>query len=81
VHQFGFSSSPYDTTLFIHRSDTGMILFLLYVDDMIINGDDHFDTYDFKQFLHQKFEMKDLGHLSYFLSLEVFSDSTGYYLF
>ena len=58
-----------------------MILFLLYVDDMIINEDDHFGTYDFKQFLYQKFEMKDLGHLSYFLGLEVFSDSTGYYLF
>ena len=26
------------------------------------------------------FEMKDLGHLSYFLSLEVSSDSIGYYL-
>ena len=27
------------------------------------------------------FEMKDLGHLSYFLGLEVSSDSIGYYLF
>ena len=34
----------------------------------------------FKLFLHQQFEMKDLGHLSYFLGLEVSSDSTGYYL-
>uniref|UniRef100_A0A2N9HVC5 CCHC-type domain-containing protein n=1 Tax=Fagus sylvatica TaxID=28930 RepID=A0A2N9HVC5_FAGSY len=31
-------------------------------------------------FLHQQFEMKDLGHLSYFLGLEVSSDSTGYYI-
>jgi hypothetical protein len=80
VHQFGFSSSPHDTTLFIRRSDQGMILLLLYVDDMIIIGDDHFGIYDFKQFLNQQFEMKDLGQLSYFLDLEVSSDSTGYYL-
>ena len=80
MHQFGFSSSPYDTALFIRRSDKSMILLLLYVDDMIITGDDHSGISDFKQFLHQQFEMKDLGHLSYFLSLEVFSNFTGHYL-
>jgi hypothetical protein len=57
-----------------------MILLLLYIDDMIITGDDHSGISDFKLFLHQQFEMKDLGHLSYFLGLEVSSDSTGYYL-
>uniref|UniRef100_A0A2N9EVL3 CCHC-type domain-containing protein n=1 Tax=Fagus sylvatica TaxID=28930 RepID=A0A2N9EVL3_FAGSY len=70
----------HDTALFIRRSDKGMILLLLYVDDMIITGDDHSGISDFKLFLHQQFEMKDLGHLSYFLGLEVSSDSTGYYL-
>uniref|UniRef100_A0A2N9FJH4 CCHC-type domain-containing protein n=1 Tax=Fagus sylvatica TaxID=28930 RepID=A0A2N9FJH4_FAGSY len=80
VHQFGFSSSSHDTALFIRRSDKGMILLLLYVDDMIITRDDHSGISDFKLFLHQQFEMKDLGHLSYFLGLEVSSDSTGYYL-
>jgi hypothetical protein len=80
VHQFGFSSSSHDTALFIRRSDKGMILLLLYVDDMIITGDDHSGISDFKLFLHQQFEMKDLGHLSYFLGLEVSYDSTGYYL-
>ena len=80
VHQFGFSSSSHDTTLFIRRSDKGMILLLLYVDDMIITRDDHSGISDFKLFLHQQFEMKDLGHLSYFLSLNVSSDSIGYYL-
>jgi hypothetical protein len=41
VHQFSFSSSPHDTTLFICRSDKGMILLLLYVDDMIFTGDNY----------------------------------------
>ena len=80
VHQFGLSSSLHYTTLFIRRSDQSMILLLLYVDDMIIIGDDYSRISDFKQFLHQQFEMKDLGHLCYFLGLEVSSDSTGYYL-
>ena len=77
VHQFGFSSSPHDTTLFICCFDKGMILLLLYVDDMIITRDDHFSISDFKQFLHQHFEINDFGQLSYFLGLEVSSDSTG----
>uniref|UniRef100_A0A2N9EX08 Reverse transcriptase Ty1/copia-type domain-containing protein n=1 Tax=Fagus sylvatica TaxID=28930 RepID=A0A2N9EX08_FAGSY len=67
-------------TLFIRRSDKGMILLLLYVDDMIITGNDHSGISNFKQFLHQQFEMKDFGYLSYFLGLEVSFNSTGYYL-
>jgi hypothetical protein len=81
MHQFGLSSSPHDTAMFIRRFNKRIILLLLYVDDMIITVDDHSGISDFKQFLHQQFEMKDLGHLSYFLGLEVSSDSIGYYLF
>jgi hypothetical protein len=39
------------------------------------------NIYDFKHFLYQQFEMKDLGHLSYFIGLEVYYDSTSYYLY
>ena len=80
MHQFGFSFSPHDTILFIRRSDKGMILLLLYIDDMIITRDDHSNISDFKQFFHQQFEMKDLGYLSYFLSFEISSNSSGCYL-
>ena len=40
VAQQGFTSSPHDTALFVRRSSTGITLILLYVDDMIITGDD-----------------------------------------
>lgn len=55
-------------------------MLLLYVDDMVITGDDLHGITKFKSFLSQQFEMKDLGYLSYFLGLEVSSDSKGYYL-
>jgi hypothetical protein len=66
--------------LFIRRTDRGIILLLLYIDDMIIAGDDSIGILELKQFLSQHFEMKDLGTLSYFLGLEISSSSDGYYL-
>ena len=63
--------SPYDNTLFVQRSFAGITLILLYVDDMIIIGDDSAGIRSFQHFLNQHFEMKDLGTLSYFLGLEV----------
>ena len=40
ISQHVFSASSYDSALFFRRSDHGITLFLLYVDDMIIIGDD-----------------------------------------
>ncbi|XP_028084229.1 uncharacterized protein LOC114285388 [Camellia sinensis] len=58
----------------------GTILLLLYVDDMIITGDDTVGIYSLKQFLSRQFEMKDLGLLNYFLSLEISHDPSSYFL-
>ena len=38
---------------------------------MIVTGDDLSGIQELKGFLSQQFEMKDLGHLSYFLGLEI----------
>ena len=40
IFHLGYTTSPYDSTLFLRRTDKGTILLLLYVDDMIITGDD-----------------------------------------
>ena len=53
---------------------------LLYVDDMIITGSDLQVISEFKQYLSQQFEMKDLGYLTHFLGLAVSSIDTKYYL-
>ena len=47
---------------------------------MIITGDDMQGIQDLKHFLGSQFEMKDLNPLNYFLGLEVFSSTDGYYL-
>ena len=40
ISQHSFSTSSYDSALFFRRSNHGIILLLLYVDNMIIIGDD-----------------------------------------
>jgi hypothetical protein len=80
VAQQGFTLSPYDSALFIRHTSTDITLILLYMDDMIITGDDTASIRDLQKFLSQYFEMKDLGTLSYFLGLEVTPSSDSYYL-
>ena len=80
ISQHGFSDSSSDTTLFLRRFGHGITILLLYVDDMIIAGDDMQGIQDLKNFLGRQFEMKDLGPLNYFLGLEVSSSANGYYL-
>ena len=80
VSQLGFSSSPHDSALFIRKTTHGTVLLLLYVDDMIITGDDTSGIANLKESLSHHFEMKDLGPLSYFLGLEVTSSTNGLFL-
>ena len=80
ISQHGFSDSSFDTVLFLRWSDHGITILLLYVDDMIITGDDMQGIQNLKHFLGRQFEMKDLNPLNYFLGLEVSSSTNGYYL-
>ena len=80
ISRLGYMANHYDSALFLHRTDKGTILLLLYVDDMIITGNDLSGIQKLKVFLNQQFEMKDLGHLSYFLGLEITHSTNGFYI-
>jgi hypothetical protein len=76
----GFVASRHYLVLFSHTSPRGRTLILLYVDDMLITGDDSdYIAFD-KARLSEQFHMSDLGLLSYFLGIEVTPTPDGYYL-
>ncbi|WMV30543.1 hypothetical protein MTR67_023928 [Solanum verrucosum] len=55
----------------------GIVLLILYVDDMIITGDDTAGISEVKEFFSTNFEMKDLRSLNYFLGIEVLTYDNG----
>nr|KYP56439.1 hypothetical protein KK1_002679 [Cajanus cajan] len=46
-------------------------MLLVYVDEIVITSSDQEGITTIKELLHKTFHMKDLGHLTYFLGLEV----------
>ena len=57
----GFRQSKSDYSLFTHVSQGCSIFILVYVDDLLIIGDDAQSIAHIKQALHETFTIKDLG--------------------
>ncbi|GFS37380.1 hypothetical protein Acr_00g0051640 [Actinidia rufa] len=79
VLQIGFQPSVHDSALFVRHTSHGLVVLLLYVDDIIITGSDSDSAAisDVKNHLFREFEMKDLGQFRYFLGIEVASSPKG----
>jgi hypothetical protein len=76
----GFQTSNADFSLYVKKTNHGIIIIIIYVDDLIITEDSDADIFDLKKLLKQKFEMKDLGELRYFLGIEVIKSPKGIWL-
>jgi hypothetical protein len=67
----GFQTSNVDFSLYVKKTNHGIVIMVIYVDDLTITGDSNVDVSDLKKLLKQEFEMKDSGELCYFLDIEV----------
>jgi len=76
----GFQTSNVNFSLYVKKTDHGIVVIVIYVDDLIIIGNSDANIFDLKKLLKQKFEMKDLGELRYFLSIEVIQFPKGIWL-
>eukprot|EP00253_Pinus_taeda_P031244 PITA_31244 len=73
----GFSRCHSDNTVYSKKVGNSLIILVLYVDDLILTGSDPNLINHVKSSLKQKFEMTDLGHLHYFLGLQVLQSKEG----
>lgn len=67
----GFHRAKSDASLFIRYSPTSTIYLLVYVDDIIVTGSNSTEVAALISTLSSTFALKDLGHLHYFLGLQV----------
>ncbi|CAM8976460.1 unnamed protein product [Rhodiola kirilowii] len=77
---FGFQNSLNDYSLFTLSRDGAFLVLLVYVDDVLLTGTSDQLISDVKTYIHNKFQIKDLSHLKYFLGLEVPRSTTGIFL-
>ena len=71
VEKFGMQKSKLDRSVFYRNSSSGIILLVVYVDDIVITESDSKGILSLKSFLHCQFYTKDLGTLKYLLCVEV----------
>ncbi|CAL9233197.1 unnamed protein product [Arabidopsis halleri] len=76
----GFKRSHSDHTLFTKQDNQGIVVVLIYVDDLIISGSNKEGIQAIKSSLHLAFDIKDLGVLKYFLGIEVCRSKEGLFL-
>jgi hypothetical protein len=69
----GYLASNSNSSLFVKKQSKVHVIVLLYVDDMIVTGNNDEEITKLQIELSIRFEMKDLGELSHFLGLEVSS--------
>ncbi|GJT95672.1 retrovirus-related pol polyprotein from transposon TNT 1-94 [Tanacetum coccineum] len=74
---FGYQQSKADYSLFTKKNAEGFTIVLVYVDDLMITGNDAEQIANLKRQLSSQFHMKDLGALHYFLGLEVTNGDSG----
>ena len=60
---FGYQQSNADHTLFIKHHKGKTTLLIVYVDDIVVTGDDKEEMAQLKRLLAQEFEIKNLGKL------------------
>ena len=71
LQSLGFDISKVDHSLYLKKTGCGLIVIVIYVDDLIIMGSSKEEIVHIKKVLGAKFDMKYLGELKCFLGIEV----------
>jgi hypothetical protein len=77
VVSHGMTRSQADHSVFFKKTRTGIVILVVYVDDIVITGSDKEGIQILINHLSSSFLTKDLGKLRYFLGIEVARSKAG----
>ncbi|KAJ9535962.1 hypothetical protein OSB04_un000872 [Centaurea solstitialis] len=76
VKEFGFSRSEDESCVYVKASGSNVVFLVLYVDDILLIGNNVPMLQDEKIWLGKCFAMKDLGNAAYILGIRIYRDRT-----
>jgi len=80
IKSIRFQQSKTDYSLFTRQNNSSFTALLIYVDDILLTGNDLTEIQHVKDCLLQQFRIKDLGDLKYFLGTEFSRSKAGIYM-
>jgi len=74
IKSFGFTKSEGEPCVYMKFSGSAVVFLVLYVDDILLIGNDIPTLLNVKKWLGDNFSMKDLGEASYVLGIRIYRD-------
>ncbi|CAI7775178.1 unnamed protein product [Closterium sp. NIES-54] len=74
LEEMGFRTSSYDESLFLKREGEKLVLFLVYVDDILLFSSSMKEIQNVQQQLMENFKCKNLWEVKYYLGMHVERD-------
>lgn len=78
--RIGYIQCQSDHILFVKRMGSQITVLIVYVDDIVVTGNDVVEIKYLKSQLVQEFKIKDLGQLKYFSGIEVVRSKKGIFI-
>ncbi|KAK3019296.1 hypothetical protein RJ639_004616 [Escallonia herrerae] len=80
IQRAGYQQSKADYFLYTKAKGTSFTAILIYVDDILLTGNNLQEIERLKKFLLKRFRIKDLGDLKYFLGIEFSRSKKGIFM-
>ena len=74
IKEFGFSQNEDELCVYKKVSGSAVVFFMLYVDDILLIGNNVSILQSVKIWLSKRFSMKDLGEATYILGIRIHRD-------
>lgn len=71
LKELGFTRCAYEQAVYTKNKDGDVLIIGVYVDDLLVTGSNITIITEFKKQMASKFDMSDMGKLTYYLGIEV----------